>query len=115
MLGIAILALSLVGTYTQNYRLSDCIMAVCFGILGFALKRYGIPIVPIVLGVVLGPILETRVRQSLGTSAGDLTIFVTRPISAILLAIIVALLAAAVSAAVRQRRSDPETAETERP
>ncbi len=108
MLGIAVLALSLVGTYTQNYRLSDCIMAVCFGILGFALKRYGIPIVPIILGVVLGPILEARVRQSLGTSSGDLTIFVTRPISAILLAIIVALLAAAVFAAVRRRRSDPE-------
>ena len=112
-LGVSVLALSLVGTYTQNYRLSDCVLAVAFGILGYALKRCNLPIVPIVLGVVLGPILESRIRQSLGISSGDLTIFVTRPISAVLLFAIAALLAGTAVAALR--RSDPSRPERIRP
>ena len=113
MLGVSVLALSLVGTYTQNYRLSDCVLAVVFGILGYALKRCNVPIVPIVLGVVLGPILESRIRQSLGISSGDLSIFVTRPISAVLLAVIVVLLAATVVAGLR--RSGPRRPERSHP
>ena len=86
-IGVVILALTLVGTYTANYNITDPLMALVFGLIGFILKRHNIPIVPIVLGVVLGPIFEARLRQALGTAGGDMAIFVERPYSAGLVAI----------------------------
>ena len=79
-IGVVILALTLVGTYTANYNITDPLMALVFGLIGFILKRHNIPIVPIVLGVVLGPIFEARLRQALGTAGGDMAIFVERPL-----------------------------------
>jgi len=93
ILGIVIMCLALVGSYSTNYRLSDTIIAICFGVLGFALRRANIPMVPIILGLVLGPIMERYFRQGIGAAGGDMTIFVTRPISAVLLIAIVGLIA----------------------
>jgi len=105
MLGIAVLCFAMAGTYSANYRITDCILAVVFGLLGFALRRARVPMVPIILGVVLGPILEARTRQALGTAGGDLSIFVTRPISAILLAVMVALVLGSIVSRLRARRA----------
>jgi putative tricarboxylic transport membrane protein len=85
-LGVAILTLSLIGTYASNYNFSDVGIAMIFAILGFVLRSHRWPLTPILLGVVMGPILESRLRQALGGANGDLTIFVTRPISAIMVA-----------------------------
>ncbi len=104
LIGVAVLALSLVGTYTQNYRLSDSVLAVGFGLIGYALKRIELPIVPIILGLVLGPILEARVRQALGTAGGSIAVFVQRPISAAILCVILAVLGAHVAGLLRARR-----------
>ncbi|MCB1408520.1 MAG: tripartite tricarboxylate transporter permease [Rhodobacteraceae bacterium] len=104
MLGIAVLCFAMAGTYSANYRITDCVLAVGFGLLGFALRRARVPMVPIILGVVLGPILEARTRQALGTAGGDLTIFVTRPISAILLAVMLALILNSLFGRLRARR-----------
>ena len=60
-----------------------------FAFLGYILNRLDVPSVPIVLGIVLGPIFEGRFRQALGGANGDFTIFFTRPISATLLAIMI--------------------------
>jgi putative tricarboxylic transport membrane protein len=81
VLGIAILCFAMAGTYSANYRLTDPILAAGFGLLGFGMRRANIPMVPIILGVVLGPILETRVRQAIGSNGGDLSVFIERPIS----------------------------------
>ena len=102
-IGVVILALTLVGTYTANYNITDPLMALAFGLIGFILKRHNIPIVPIVLGLVLGPIFEARLRQALGTAGGDMMVFIDRPYSAGLVAIMaVAVIAIAESA--RRRR-----------
>lgn len=85
-LGVAILTLSLIGTYASNYNFSDVGIAMVFAILGYVLRTHRWPLTPILLGVVMGPILENRLRQALGGANGDLTIFVTRPISAIMVA-----------------------------
>ncbi|MFM7333472.1 MAG: tripartite tricarboxylate transporter permease [Tabrizicola sp.] len=85
-LGVAILTLSLIGTYASNYNFSDVGIAMVFAVLGYVLRTHRWPLTPILLGVVLGPILENRLRQALGGANGDLTIFVTRPISAIMVA-----------------------------
>ena len=80
-IGVVVLTLSLIGTYTSGYNLVDPLIALFFAILGYILKRLDIPSVPIVLGLVLGPIFEARMRQALGGAGGDLSVFVTRPIS----------------------------------
>jgi putative tricarboxylic transport membrane protein len=55
------------------------------GVLGWAMKRYDWSAAPMILGLVLGPIFENSLRQSLTMSHGSSTIFVTRPIAAVLL------------------------------
>lgn len=85
-LGITILTLSLIGTYASNYNFSDVGIAMVFGYLGFVLRTHNWPLTPILLGLVMGPIVEGRMRQALGGSNGDFTIFLTRPISAVITA-----------------------------
>ena len=58
-----------------------------FGVVGWAMKRYDWSAAPMILGLVLGPIFENSLRQSLTLSHGSSAIFVTRPISAVLLAL----------------------------
>ncbi|MDQ6437494.1 tripartite tricarboxylate transporter permease [Mesorhizobium sp. LHD-90] len=87
MIGAVILVLALIGTYTQNYRLTDALITVIFALVGRFFIRNGIPGFPLVIGLVLGPMFEMRVMQSLSLSNGDPTIFLTRPVSAGLLAL----------------------------
>jgi putative tricarboxylic transport membrane protein len=61
-------------------------------VVGFFMRRYDFPIAPMILGVILMPLLEAQFRRALQISQGDLTIFLTRPISAILLLTAVAAL-----------------------
>ena len=88
-IGAMIMVLGFIGSYTQNYRFADALLALGFAGLGLVLRRANVPAVPIVLGLVLGPVFVGRFRQAMGTASGDLTIFVTRPISLILVALIV--------------------------
>jgi len=80
-----ILLFCLVGSFALNNSLFDLKMAIAFGLLGFIMQRYGYPVAPMVLGLILGPLMEDRLRQALVMSQGSWLIFVTRPISAILL------------------------------
>jgi putative tricarboxylic transport membrane protein len=65
----------------------DLWVMVVFGVLGLLLQRYGFPVAPIVLGLILGPMLETHFRRALILSRGDYGIFLQRPIAAGLLAV----------------------------
>jgi len=96
LIGILILCFAMVGSYSVNYRITDPMIAVGFGILGFALRRANIPMVPITLGLVLGPILETRIGQAIGSNGGDWTVFLTRPISLCLVLVMAALIVTSV-------------------
>lgn len=88
-IGAVILVLGFIGSYSQNYRASDAIIALFFAGIGYVLRKNDIPAIPIILGMVLGPVFLTRLKQSMGISNGDLTLFVTRPISLVLLSITV--------------------------
>jgi putative tricarboxylic transport membrane protein len=81
-----ILALCIAGVYSQANSVEDCWLLVGFGALGWLMKRYDWPAAPMVLGLVLGPLFESALRQSLTISHGSFAIFVTRPISGLLLA-----------------------------
>src|SRR5687767_13605 len=84
-----ILVLCTIGTFALASRLFDIWVMVAFGVLGFALRKYGYPMAPLVLGIVLGDLLEKNFRRGLVLSDGDLTPFFTRPISAVLCTVIV--------------------------
>ncbi len=82
-----ILAFCFVGTYAVNNSLTDVWIMLVFGVLGYLMKKFDFPAAPVVLALVLGPMVENSLRQSLLMSQGNLGIFFTRPISTVLLAL----------------------------
>ena len=75
-----------VGAFTVNNNLFDVWMMLGFGVLGYIMKKLRYPIVPLVLGLVLGRLAENSLRQALTISGGSLSILFTKPISAIFIA-----------------------------
>ena len=90
-LGLSILTLSFVGVYSLRNNATDCAIAGAFGVFGFILKRLNLPIVPIILGMVLGGIMEAKLRTSMLRVKTPLD-FIDRPIAATLFATIVLVL-----------------------
>jgi putative tricarboxylic transport membrane protein len=84
-----ILLFTFVGVYSVNGSLFDIYLLLFFGILGYFLRKLDFPVAPAILGIVLGPMLELALRQSMILSHGSWSIFVTEPISAALLAALV--------------------------
>ncbi|HEX6411647.1 MAG TPA: tripartite tricarboxylate transporter permease [Burkholderiales bacterium] len=82
-----ILALCIAGVFSQSNSVQDCWLLAGFGLLGWLMKRYDWSMAPMILGLVLGPLFESALRQSLTLSHASPAIFVTRPISAVLLAL----------------------------
>jgi len=91
-LGMVILALSFVGVYSLRNSATDCAMAAGFGVFGVILKRLGLPVVPIILGMVLGGIMEVKLRSSMARVKTPLD-FIDRPIAAILFGLIILVIA----------------------
>jgi putative tricarboxylic transport membrane protein len=87
----AILVFSTLGVYAVNGNVVDVWIMVVMGLLGWLLRKLDFETAPIVLGVVLAPMIELSLRQSLAMSDGHYGIFVQRPISAVLLAIVLTL------------------------
>jgi putative tricarboxylic transport membrane protein len=90
-----------VGVYSTNTSLFEIYEVLFFGILGAILLALDFPIAPILLGYVLGPLVEENFRRAVLLSRGDLTVFVTRPISAAFIAICTLLILAQIFFAVR--------------
>lgn len=90
-LGAMIMLLAFVGVYSIRNSLVDCIFAVVFGFIGFVLRRLDWPLVPIVLGLVLGSIITQRLTAGAGQikTAADI---INRPVSGTLFAVIVAVI-----------------------
>lgn len=78
----AILIFCIIGSYSLNNNIGDVIVMAVFGVVGFLMKRYDFEISPLVLALILGPLLEDNLRQSLLISKGSFLIFIKRPISA---------------------------------
>ncbi len=80
-----IFGVSIIGVYSVSGSLFDVWMLAFFGLLGYVMRRIDYPAAPLVLGLVLGDSMERALRQSLMMSQGDLSILVSRPISAVML------------------------------
>ncbi|MEM8750953.1 MAG: tripartite tricarboxylate transporter permease [Pseudomonadota bacterium] len=87
-LGVVILVLSFVGVYSLRNSTVDCAIAAVFGVIGLVLKRLNLPIVPIILGMVLGGIMEVKLRSAMARVKTPLD-FIDRPIAAIIFALII--------------------------
>jgi len=81
----SILAFCILGVYAVNSSVVDVWIMLLMGALGYLLRKVGFETAPIVLGVVLAPMIEMALRQSLAMSDGQYSIFLSRPISATLL------------------------------
>ncbi|MEP3298173.1 tripartite tricarboxylate transporter permease [Tateyamaria sp.] len=106
-LGVMILLLSFVGVYSLRNSLTDCMIAAGFGVLGLILKRLNLPIVPIILGMVLGGIMEVKLRSSLPRLKSPLDM-IDRPITAILFALILIVVGIHIRGLVKEWRTKPE-------
>jgi putative tricarboxylic transport membrane protein len=81
----AILVFATLGVYSIGNSLIDVLVMYIIGVVGFFMRRYDFPVAPMILGVILGPLMEAQFRRAMAASQGDLTIFVTRPISLVIL------------------------------
>ncbi|MEP1089415.1 MAG: tripartite tricarboxylate transporter permease [Rhizobiaceae bacterium] len=106
-LGMTILTLSFVGVYSLRNSFTDCIIAACFGLLGMVLRRLDLPVVPIILGMVLGGIAESRFRTSL-PRIDTLYDWISRPMAAGIFTLIIIVLAIHVVSLVRARKQPTE-------
>ena len=100
----AILIFCAIGVYSINANTFDIWMTIGFGLFGYVFAKLGCECAPLLLGFILGPMLEENFRRALLLSRGDLTTFVASPISATLLAISVLLLAIVIFPSVRSGR-----------
>jgi putative tricarboxylic transport membrane protein len=102
-----ILGFCAVGVYSVRQSVIDLWLLSFFGLLGYLFRIYDYPAPPLVLGLVLGPLIERSLRQSMVLSQGSATIFFTRPISAGLIVISIVLLAAPLVVAFFKQKQIP--------
>ena len=76
-----IFAVSVCGTYSLNQSIIDVWIMLFFGVLGFFMRRYGFSVVPVIIGLILGELVEGTLRQSLVIFDGNWLKFFTRPIA----------------------------------
>jgi putative tricarboxylic transport membrane protein len=99
----AILVFCCIGVYSVNNSTFDVLLAGGLGLVGYLFSMLDCPPAPVILGFILGPILEVNLRRTLLISQGDFSVFVTRPISLGFLLLAVALLGAIAVPALRRR------------
>jgi putative tricarboxylic transport membrane protein len=87
LLYAGILVFATLGAYSLHQSVVDLATLYVFGLLGFVMRRWGFPVAPAVIGLILGPLAESQFRRALAISQGDPTVFLTHPISATLLAL----------------------------
>ncbi|MCA2211849.1 tripartite tricarboxylate transporter permease [Jidongwangia harbinensis] len=107
-----ILVFATLGVYAATGSVNQVFLAYAIGVVGFGMRHFDFPIAPVILGLILGPMLELQFRRALLVSNGDLTTFVSRPLTAGLLALAVLALAVPylprVVARLRGRRPEEE-------
>jgi putative tricarboxylic transport membrane protein len=102
----AILMFCVIGVYATNNNAAQMVLTAMFALLGYILMRFGCEPAPMILGFLLGPLMEENLRRSLVLSRGDPMIFIQRPISATLLIMTAAIVALIVLPSFRKTREE---------
>jgi putative tricarboxylic transport membrane protein len=98
LLFAGVLVLASIGAYALNRSIVDLAILYIAGAVSMAMRAAQVPLVPAVLGLILGPMAELQWRRAMAISEGDATVFLTRPLSAVLLAAAVLIVVAPVLA-----------------
>jgi putative tricarboxylic transport membrane protein len=106
MLFPAILAFCCIGLYTLNNNNFDVYMSVLFGLAGYVFYKLGCEPAPLLLGFILGPMMEENLRRALLLSRGDWTAFITRPLSAALLIAAALMIVVVTLPSIRKKRQE---------
>nr|BFE43074.1 hypothetical protein GCM10017547_09670 [Pseudarthrobacter oxydans] len=83
-----ILFFATLGAYSVNLQAFDLVLLLALGALGFMMRRFGLPVLPLILGVILGPRIEGQLRKSLQLSAGDPAGLWSEPIAVVIYIIV---------------------------
>jgi TctA family transporter len=102
----AIMAFSAIGVYSVNTSSFEIYLTALFGVVGFVWMKLGFPPAPLLLGFVLGPMMEENLRRALLMSKGDPSVFFTQPLSLVFIVATVLILIVMVAPAVRRRRAE---------
>ncbi|ASP23649.1 tripartite tricarboxylate transporter TctA family protein (plasmid) [Antarctobacter heliothermus] len=92
-----------IGAYSVSNSIYDVWMVLIFGILGYAMRITGFPAAPLLLGYILGPMMEENLRRALQLSGGDYTVLITRPISGTILVLTAVMLGLGIWSSYRLR------------
>jgi putative tricarboxylic transport membrane protein len=95
----------LIGSYTVNSNIFDMVLMIVFGIVGYLMKKFGYDGAPLILALILSPLMENALRQSLILSHGSLSIFFTRPIALVLVGVAMLSLASQLIPGLREKFS----------
>jgi putative tricarboxylic transport membrane protein len=90
ILSVGIITLGIVGAYAYNYKTTDILVAIIFGILGYIMVRHKYPLAPLILGMILGTMVESNYRRALLMSDGSYGIFITPiPLTILIITLVV--------------------------
>ncbi len=81
LLYAGILVFGTLGVYSLSNSVVETLIVYAVGLLGFFMRKYDFPVAPVILGAILGPLMETQFRRALEISQGDFSVFVTRPLT----------------------------------
>lgn len=99
-----ILMFAAFGAYAVNFAVVDIVILLVIGVLGYFMRRYGFPIAPLVVGMILGPMGEAQLRKALQLSQGDLSDLVLHPFAAVCYSLMVVMIVGGLWLRRRQRR-----------
>jgi TctA family transporter len=104
-----VLMLAVVGAYALNFSITDVIVSICFGLLAYAMRAINMPLIPVILGFILGPLVERSFLQTLSSTGPSA--FFTRPIALVLMLLTVAVVVYEIVSSRRAGSREPEAAE----
>jgi putative tricarboxylic transport membrane protein len=99
-----ILTFAAFGAFAVNFAIADIVILLVIGVLGYFMRRFGYPIAPLVVGMILGPMGEAQLRKALQLSQGDLSTLVLHPFAAVAYTLMALLIIGALWLRRRQRR-----------
>lgn len=103
----SILVFATLAVFAAANSTTDLLIMYGIGVVGFMMRRFDLPIGPMILAVILGPLMEAQYRRAMSISQGDVSIFVTRPISAVILGVaVIALIAPYLPTLIRRLRGE---------
>ncbi|MGW8433634.1 tripartite tricarboxylate transporter permease [Nocardiopsis sp. NPDC055879] len=103
------------GVYASSYAITDLWLLILLGLLGFMMRRYAIPLAPVLIAVILGPLAESELRRGLAIGQGDVGVMFTGPITLGIYAVILLAVGIVVVARVRSSRRSADAEESKTP